>query len=225
MWVLLRIFVCEKSNYTNMKKIITLLLACIPLWSIAQDGTENQKNYLKGAVPVVNGAVVFEQSYTAQGKTKQQIYDSLLVFTQKLVAADDRKTQSRIMENDVDKGIIVANVEETLYFKKTKWVTDATRFYYHLIFECSDNKFKATMQRIRYIYEPERNFNNGNPINAEEWITDEHAFKKNGVELSRATGKFRRKTIDRKDELFKQAAQAVRGKKKVKRIVFEEEEE
>ena len=39
-------------------------------------------------------------------------------------------------------------------------------------------------------------------LKAEEWITDEYGLKKNKDKLSRVSGKFRRKTIDRKDYLF-----------------------
>ena len=37
---------------------------------------------------------------------------------------------------------------------------------------------------------------------AEDWITDANAFTKNGTKLARISGKFRTKTIDRKDEIF-----------------------
>ena len=37
---------------------------------------------------------------------------------------------------------------------------------------------------------------------AEEWITDEYGLKKSKEKLSRVSGKFRKKTIDRKDYIF-----------------------
>jgi colicin import membrane protein len=42
----------------------------------------------------------------------------------------------------------------------------------------------------------------GLKVKAEEWITDQYALNKKGTKLSRISGKFRRKTIDRKDNIF-----------------------
>jgi colicin import membrane protein len=37
---------------------------------------------------------------------------------------------------------------------------------------------------------------------AEEWITDEYAVNKKNTKLYPVSAKFRRKTIDRKDQIF-----------------------
>ena len=66
--------------------------------------------------------------------------------------------------------------------------------------ECHDGRLKVELGRIKYIYGEE-----GSKIftyKAEEWITDKLAMNKKGTRLYRVSGKFRRRTIDRKDELF-----------------------
>jgi colicin import membrane protein len=55
------------------------------------------------------------------------------------------------------------------------------------------------MSHIKYFYEEERN---PQRYKAEEWITDKEAVNKKNTRLLPLTGKFRRKTIDRKDYLF-----------------------
>ena len=45
--------------------------------------------------------------------------------------------------------------------------------------------------------------------NAEEWITDEWALNKKGNKLSKYSGKFRCKTIDRKDNIFGRVCKAL----------------
>lgn len=55
------------------------------------------------------------------------------------------------------------------------------------------------MSHIRYYYEEKRN---PQRMKAEEWITDKEAVNKKNTKLLPITGKFRRKTIDRKDYLF-----------------------
>ena len=55
------------------------------------------------------------------------------------------------------------------------------------------------MTRIVYIYDEERN---PTTYKAEEWINDKYGLNKKQTKLSRVSGKFRSKTIDRKDYLF-----------------------
>ena len=55
------------------------------------------------------------------------------------------------------------------------------------------------MSHIRYLYEEERK---PQRFTAEEWITDDEAVNKKNTRLYPGSGKFRRKTIDRKDFLF-----------------------
>ena len=67
-----------------------------------------------------------------------------------------------------------------------------------------DQKFKdgeatVSMTRIVYLYDEERD---PQTYYAEEWITDRYGLNKKMTKLARVSGKFRRKTIDRKDYLF-----------------------
>ena len=55
------------------------------------------------------------------------------------------------------------------------------------------------LTRIIYIVDPERD---ATVMRAEEWITDHYGLNKPQTKLARISGKFRRKTIDRKDYLF-----------------------
>ena len=71
---------------------------------------------------------------------------------------------------------------------------------YPLMAECSDNKVKVTIFRISYWYEEERD--GGERFKAEEWISDAAAINKAGTKLYPRSGKFRRKTIDRVEEIF-----------------------
>ena len=60
---------------------------------------------------------------------------------------------------------------------------------------------------------------------AEEWITDEEALSKDGKKLTRISGRFRRATIDRKDEIFRGAGLATGAirKRKVVQVIETEE--
>lgn len=185
------------------------MMMCLPLTALAQntwenttpEGTNPDAPYLVGAVPTVDGQVTFNTVINAPGKSATDIYDKALKYVQQLTKESNQTEQTRIAMADNKEHIILARMQEWLVFKRKALVLDQTRFLYQLIVKCSEGKADITINRISYIYDEERN-----PLTyrAEEWITDQYGLKKNKTKLSRVSGKFRRKTIDRKNYLFKQ---------------------
>ena len=210
-----------------MKKIlIALVFTLLPLAVSAQSRSVD-KRYLSGAVPVVNGYVQFNKTYKAAGKTQAELFHALKNYTQKsVVEGPDHLPQARITEADSVTGTIAASMDEYLYFKRTNWQIHRVHFYYQLIFEVKDGEYTATMRNLHYKYDPEANPEQaGQDYRAEQWITDEAALSKNGTKLQRVSGKFRVNTIDRKDEIFRGAAEAAGVKKKTKTVEVEVDEE
>jgi colicin import membrane protein len=198
-----------------MKKLFFTMLALVPLTLWAQDNTweinedEDVKQevkvktkvdpkYLKGAVPEVNGQVVFSKHINVPGKTASQIYDIMLQYMQRLTKTSNQ-IESQISTSDAQKHEIVGIYQEWLVFKNTALSLDRTRFFYALRAQCSDGAVDIEMMRIRYLYEEERT---PQRMSAEEWITDKESVNKKNTKLMPMSGKFRRKTIDRKDYLF-----------------------
>jgi colicin import membrane protein len=198
-----------------MKKLFFTMLALVPLTLWAQDNTweinedEDVKQevkvktkvdpkYLKGAVPEVNGQVVFSKHIDAPGKTASQIYDIMLQYMVRLTKTSNQ-IESQISTSDAQKHEIVGIYQEWLVFKNTALSLDRTRFFYALRAQCSDGAVDIEMMRIRYLYEEERT---PQRMTAEEWITDKESVNKKNTKLMPMSGKFRRKTIDRKDYLF-----------------------
>ena len=200
-----------------MKKFWIILLAAMPIGLWAQDNTwelpeeeqqqeettlEDKVNpnakYLRGAVPEVDGKVVFTKTIEAPGKSATQIYTILHDYMVKMTKASNQ-INSRLIVEDADKHELGASFEEWLVFKKTALQLDQTRLYFVLEAKCEDGKANVSMSRIHYLYEesrkPER-------FKAEEWITDDYAVNKKNTKLYPNSGKFRRKTIDRKDFIF-----------------------
>lgn len=191
-----------------------VILMCLPLMAMAQNTWEMSENdkeskanpdskYLVGAVPVVDGKVQFETTIEAPGKSAAQIYDILLKYMTGMTKEKNQLEQSRIALKDSIKHEICGTYQEWLVFKSTALVLDRTRLFYNLIADCQDGKANIKMTRIYYLYDEERT-----PVTykAEECITDEYGLKKSKQKLSRVYGKFRRKTIDRKDYLFNKFA-------------------
>ena len=155
--------------------------------------------YLTGAVPVKDGKVVFEQTINAPGKSADQIYDILLDLVERMARGGNQSEQSRVVIQDKEKHQIVADFYEWLVFTNKALVLDRTHLRFYLIINCEDGKATAEMTRISYLYEEERD---PQRYTAEEWITDEECMNKEHTKLFRMNGKFRRKTIDRKDFIF-----------------------
>ena len=191
-----------------MKKTLLFLLLLLPLVAVAQNS--DQAKYLKGAVPVENGFVVFRQHYDCTGKSQEQLRQALLKYVdEQIVHGANALPQARLTDIGDTTGYIAASIEETLYFRRSAWVTHSTRFYYQLVLSPRDGGFDIEMRRLHYLYEEAANAGaHVSDLPAEEWITDEEALNRHG-QLTRLAGKkFRRFTIDRKDEIFYGAAQA-----------------
>ena len=199
-----------------MKQLFFTLLFLVPMTLWAQDNTwerpevdeqaeaaKVQENlnakYLRGAVPEVDGKVVFTKHIDAPGKSAAQIYDILHQYLEKMTKEKNQLENSKLVTEDTQKHELAAGFEEWLVFKKTAIVLDQTRFYYVIKAECKNGGVDVTMSHIRYLYEEQRN---PQRLTAEEWITDKEAVNKKNTKLYPGSGKFRRKTIDRKDFLF-----------------------
>ena len=191
----------------------------LPFAMLAQN--DDMAKYLKGAVPVVNGQVVFEKSYEVPGKTKAELYDLLKDYTDnEVLNGSNHLEQCAITEENKEGGILAASVEEYLYFKRKAWTMHRVRFYYQLIYRIEDGSFSVTMRRLNYLYDDVAR--SEGEYRAEDWITDGEALNRDRTRLTRVAGKFRRFTIDRKDELFKGAARACGAKIKTKVVLVEE---
>lgn len=157
------------------------------------------QKYLAGAVPEVNGKVVFQTTIAAPGKSADEIFDKVLSLTQRMTQTANQMEESRVVVQDRGKHQVVGDFQEWLVFTDKALVLDRTRLRYYLIIDCKDGEATVRMTRINYLYDEERD---PQRYTAEEWITDKEALNKKGDGLYHMNGKFRRKTIDRKDFIF-----------------------
>lgn len=169
--------------------------------------SEVDAKYAQGAIPMVNGKVVFEKTFTCKGKSKKQLLDMSTAFLKEMVdepnqiVINDKGTKlSQLAYTDEAEGVTSARFYEHLVFSSKMLSLDQTDFDYIIAVKCSDGSATMTINRLRYVYEENRPGGWNAP--AEEIITDENAFTKNGLKLNRAYGKFRRKTIDRMNYIF-----------------------
>lgn len=212
-----------------MKKIIiTILAISMPIFINAQTSglfskkkIKTQKDiseYMAGAVPEVDGKVVFNSVIAAPGKSKADIMVALAAWANLRYTPEQARGEwsdadffknleyAKITNLDKNAGNIAIQGAEEMVFSNKTLAKDYTNVYYILKLDVKDGSVTFKMDNIAYLYvgateNPQR-------IKAEDWITDKEAFNKKG-ELHRQTGKFRVKTIDLKDQLIKEITEAI----------------
>ena len=182
-----------------MKKILFAIL--VALTFVANAAARDDSKYLRGAVPEKDGLVTFTQTFSVPGKSQADIYPVIQNYVKGLVAAGRQDLRTRVLSDE--NNTIVANIEEIMTFKKKFLNWDHCYFRYLLSAECTpDSQVKMTITKITYYYGFDQEGNNGENYKAEEWISDKEAVNKAGTKLYPRSGKFRRKTVDRAEEIF-----------------------
>ena len=164
--------------------------------------------YLEGAITFdEQGKIVFDTEIEAPSKSAAQLYD--LVFDYMSGLTQDKESKaSRMALVNKDEHIIVNTMDEWLVFSNSFISLDRTECKYNLIAKITDGKVSLSINHINYIYEEGRQ--TGFKLPAEEVIIDKVALTKKKNDLARIFGKFRKKTIDRKDQIFNEIAALVK---------------
>lgn len=164
--------------------------------------------YLEGAITFdEQGKIVFDTGIEAPGKSAAQLYD--LVFDYMSGLTQDKESKaSRMALVNKDEHIIVNTMDEWLVFSNSFISLDRTECKYNLIAKITDGKVSLSINHINYTYEEGRQ--TGFKLPAEEVIIDKVALTKKKNDLARIFGKFRKKTIDRKDQIFSEIAALVK---------------
>lgn len=181
-------------------KHLLLFVLFIPtlLWA------QNDSIYLAGGVPEEEGRVVFTKEIEVPQLSSSEIYDRMYAWAKTLFNTE----ASRIVYSNKEKGEIAIVAEEYLVFANTALALDRTLINYRLTIECENHLCKLKLGGIRYEYnvayqrDPQRYL-------AEKWITDKYALNKAKTRLNRGNGKFRVKTIDLVNDLFRKATEAL----------------
>ena len=206
-----------------MKKLLIVIFMLMPMLATAQDNTwerieqepvekENPdaKYLVKGIVPEVDGKVCFETNIKAPGKSAEEIYRILLQQMEKMVKEPNQIANSIVAVKDSVNHELGAVFHEWLVFKSVALSLDRTQMNFQLLVSCKDGEANVRMTRITYDYDTARTPQH---YSAEEWITDKYAVNKKGTKLYPISGKFRRKTIDRKDFIFNKFESLLNEKK------------
>lgn len=190
-----------------MKKTTQLLFAlfCLCLPMLVQAQKRDDTKYLAGAVPEINGKVVFSKEFSIPGMSKNEIFERMQKWMQIRLKRNQNET-SRVVYADKEKGQVVGIGEEWIVFSSTALALDRTRVQYQIGAFCHPETCELRIEKIRYTYGEGRE---QEKYTAEEWITDEYALNKSQTKLVRGLAKWRRKTVDFADALCTEAADAL----------------
>lgn len=167
--------------------------------------------YLAGAIQLnADGKVEFVLDTQANGKSADEIYNIVFQYMSKLIK-NEQNINSRIAlvnRNNKNEQIIACIMDEWFVFNQSFISLDRTETKYQLVATISDNHLHLSMTRIVFNYEEGRSTGFKEP--AENVITDKYALTKKKNDLAKIYGKFRRGTIDRKNQIFNNLTKLVR---------------
>jgi hypothetical protein len=158
--------------------------------------------YLEGAVPEVDGKVVFTKEFSVPGLQKSVIFDRVQKWMEKRLAANGND-HSRVVYVTPEDGVVAGVAEEWLIFKSNALTLDRTWMGYNIKAECADEHCKVQIEKIRYVYEQTQKYK------AEEMVTDRVALNKAKTKIIIGLRKWRIKTIDFANDTFDAVAKAI----------------
>lgn len=164
--------------------------------------------YLEGAITTdKDGKVEFTLDTNANGKSAQQIYDLVYGYMQSLVGGKN-DIRSRVALVNPQEHIIANTMDEWFVFSASFISLDRTEARYQLVAKITDNHLNLTFSRLFFTYEEGRS--TGFKDAAENIITDKYALNKKKTDFAKIYGKFRKATIDRKDQIFNDIATLIK---------------
>ena len=165
--------------------------------------------YMEGAITTnAEGKVEFTLDTDANGKSADEIYNIVYQYMSDLIQGENN-IKSRMALVNKDQHIIANTMDEWLVFSNTFLSLDRSEFRYNLVASIKDNHLTLSMERLYYVYEEDRS--TGFKASAEEIINDKIALNKKKTDLAKIFGKFRKLTIDRKDQIFSEISTLVKN--------------
>lgn len=176
------------------KRIFIILLALVSVLTHAQ---QNAK-YLAGAVPEVDGKIVFSKTIAVNNNISSKDLFQLMDKWAKDNYTSDSDSKNRVLLSDQSDLSIACLGDNKLVFKKNAFVLDQASMIYQLIINISEGKCEAVIRNIKYDYPSESK----SLLPAEEVISDEVALDRKKNKLYKRFDKFRIHTVDSVNNIF-----------------------
>ncbi|MCD8281638.1 MAG: DUF4468 domain-containing protein [Prevotella sp.] len=167
----------------------------------SKDGkkTGDDTPYLKGAVPEIDGQIVFSDDIEIAGLTALEAYGRAYQFMDSLAGEDVQSGRSTISLTDEENYRIVGSYVERLTFRKQALALDQADFGYIIITDCTDTCVHVSIERLYYDYFVVREKKH---LAAEDVISDKIMLSGDGTKLKKYNSRIRRTTVDRMREIL-----------------------
>ena len=157
---------------------------------------DTDPKYLEGAVPVVDGLVVFTRTVSLpKDISHKEVMTKMEAWLDRCMKDDRIHESVRLPDSNSNQLQQTCTMEVT--FSKSFLSHDFTEMTYVLSLTAEKNQIVIEMSHIYYRY---RTGDKMEKYKAEEWITDEVALNKKHTKMIYGFKKFRMKTIDMVDE-------------------------
>lgn len=179
------------------KFLLISLCTVISAFTFAQE----KAKYLAGAVPEVDGKVVFSKTIKVKNNvSKANLFELMNKWADEEYnnKKSEKDLNNRVLLSNAEEGDIACGGEQYLVFKKNAFILDRTKMSYQLILAVTEGQCDVTVRNIRYDYS-----DNKGVVPAEEVIADNIALSKGGDKLNRYFDKFRIHTIDSINAIMK----------------------
>ena len=188
----------------NMKFLFWAFMLLLPLTSLTAQNNEifDEKLYLAGAVPEKEGKVIFSREFSIPGMSEEDIFNRMQKWMESRLKENDNEA-SRVTYANSKSGMLAGRGEQWLLFRSSALSLDRAWMTYQLTIECKPEFCTVMIEKIRYTYRETEKYN------ADEWINDDFALNKSKTKLIRGISKWRIKTIDFANDMFKSAALAL----------------
>ena len=132
---------------------LTMLLTCLPMAMRAESHKEKRDDtrYLAGAVPVVDGKVVFSKEFQIPGMSQKQIYDTVMKWMNERLK-ENNNPDSRVVFSDEAQGTIAGVGEEWITFYSSALSLDRTWVNYQITVTCKPGSCLVELEKIRFTY-------------------------------------------------------------------------
>jgi len=169
-------------------------------------GAQDRSKYLEGAVPEVNGKVVFSKIIPVNNPISEpELFNLMNKWAEENYNGSDNS--NRVLLSSLEDKDIACLGEMNLVFRKSLLILDQAQMSYQLIISIGQNKCDVAVRNIRYQYTDYKT-----PVAAEELISDELAFNKKKGKLNRYYDKFRIHTVDSINNIFNSIDLYLNGK-------------
>ncbi len=192
-----------------MKKYFLLILVVLAPCILSAQEDKNSR-YLGGAVPEVNGKVIFQRQISTDQKISDNLFFTLVSrWAEEKFSTLENSGNVLKLSNPVSKQLIKEAVTPLVH-RDNAFVFDVVQMHYQIYLQVEDSVCNIALSNITLHYPSWTK-----PQTAEELISDKAALNKRKTSMHGYHAKFRKLVVDSVDQVFTSLDIFLNGKKTI----------